>query len=479
VVPVRRKILLNAFKLFDLLVMVFSFALATMVVSYQKAPISLVHFLSIRVKVQNFALFLGLLLIWHIIFSLFGLYRSRRLSTRWAEATDVIKATCSGTLALYITAILFRIELVNLTFVAVFLTGSSVIAILSRLLLRQALKQIRIRGRNLRHLLIVGTNPRAIRFAQKIEKKSEVGYRLVGFVDVEWTGIREFQNTGYSLVTDFDNLPALLRDRVIDEVVIALPMSSFYQQSSRIVALCEEQGILVRFLSNIFNLKLGRLITEQFEEDSVITVYTGAMEGWQVLVKRILDFTLSLILLIILAPLFFFTALLIKVTSQGPVFFIQERVGLSKRRFRLYKFRTMIPDAEQALSQLENLNEVQGPVFKIKNDPRITPIGKFLRKISIDELPQLINVLRGDMSLVGPRPLPERDYNGFDQDWQRRRFSIRPGITCLWQVDGRSNTPFEKWMELDMQYIDQWSLWLDLKILCKTIPAVLRGSGAA
>jgi exopolysaccharide biosynthesis polyprenyl glycosylphosphotransferase len=281
------------------------------------------------------------------------------------------------------------------------------------------------------------------------------------------------------MVADFNDFPTFLRERVIHEVVVCLPVNSFYQQASRIIALCEEQGIIVRFLSSIFNLKLGRSKTEQFEDDSVVAVYTGAMQGWQLLAKRMLDLSLSLILLIILAPLFLLTILLIKLTSSGPIFFIQKRVGLSKRRFCLYKFRTMIPDAEQQLAQVENLNEASGPVLKIKNDPRITPIGKLLRRTSIDELPQFINVLKGDMSLVGPRPLPLRDYNRFDQDWQRRRFSVRPGITCLWQVDGRSKIAFEKWMELDMQYIDQWSLWLDFKILAKTIPAVLKGSGAA
>jgi lipopolysaccharide/colanic/teichoic acid biosynthesis glycosyltransferase len=180
----------------------------------------------------------------------------------------------------------------------------------------------------------------------------------------------------------------------------------------------------------------------------------------------------------LLAPVLAIVAILIRLTSPGPVLFVQKRLGLNKRHFNVYKFRTMVVDAEKRMLEIEHLNEVSGPVFKIKNDPRITPIGRFLRKTSIDELPQLFNVLIGDMSLVGPRPLPVRDYEGFNEDWQRRRFSVRPGITCLWQVGGRSSIPFEKWMELDLQYIDKWSLWLDLQILLRTIPAVLRGSGA-
>jgi lipopolysaccharide/colanic/teichoic acid biosynthesis glycosyltransferase len=179
-----------------------------------------------------------------------------------------------------------------------------------------------------------------------------------------------------------------------------------------------------------------------------------------------------------LAPLFATVVLLIKLTSPGPIFFLQDRVGYNKRTFRICKFRTMVPNAEKLMANLEKMNEASGPVFKIKDDPRITSVGKFLRRTSIDELPQLINVLKADMSLVGPRPLPIRDYQGFNEDWQRRRFSVKPGITCLWQVNGRSSITFDEWMRLDLQYMDEWSLWLDMKILARTIPAVLKGSGA-
>jgi exopolysaccharide biosynthesis polyprenyl glycosylphosphotransferase len=229
----------------------------------------------------------------------------------------------------------------------------------------------------------------------------------------------------------------------------------------------------------MFDLKVARSRVEDFEGDSVVTHYTGSPEGWPVVVKRMLDFAVSLFLILLLLPIFAIAAWLIKLTSRGPILFVQKRLGLNKRRFSIYKFRTMVPDAENRIAEIQHLNEVSGPVFKITNDPRMTPIGRFLRKTSIDELPQLFNVLKGEMSLVGPRPLPVRDYEGFSQDWQRRRFSVRPGITCLWQVGGRSSVAFEKWMELDLQYIDKWSLWLDFQILLRTIPAVLRGSGAA
>jgi len=467
-----------AYKLSDMLIMIGSFMAATIIVSHEVNTISLEQFLHMRIKVENFILFVAFLLLWHSIFALFDLYNSRRLSTVKTEIKDIFYATSLGTFVIYILSLLFSIEMVTPVFLISFWTGSTFITILARLVMRYTLKYIRRRGRNLRYLLIAGTNPRAIRSAKKIESRPDLGYVISGFIDKDWKGLSEFQNTGYRLLTDYNGFAEFIRNNVVDEVIISLPLKSLYQEASLIANLCEMQGIIVRHLPNIFNAEHAVLKLEDFENEPFVSHYRGSMEGWQVLVKEVLDRVLSLVLLLLLSPFFIIIAILVKITSLGPVFFIQDRVGLNKRRFRVYKFRTMVKDAEQKQTELEDFNEVSGPVFKIKNDPRITTIGKILRKTSIDELPQLYNVLKGDMSLVGPRALPVRDYNGFHEDWYRRRFSVRPGITCLWQVNGRCSIPFEKWMELDMEYIDHWSLWLDLKILTKTIPAVLRGSGA-
>jgi exopolysaccharide biosynthesis polyprenyl glycosylphosphotransferase len=475
----RRRILLRAAKLFDLALMVLSFALATVVAAGQAAGTSLAAFLAMRISVQNFVIFGFFLLAWHIIFSALGLYRSKRFSSRWALVWDVAKAATLGSAVIFVASFPRRISLVTPLFILTFWASATLGGAASRLLLRWLLAGARRRGRNLRHMLVVGTNPRAIRFARKLELRPEFGYRIAGFVDDPWHGLAEFRQSGYPLVSDLTGFDAFLREHVADEVMVALPMRSQYAQAARIASLCEEQGIIVRLLSDLFNLHLARPRAGEFEDETVITLSSGKPDGWQHVCKRALDISLSLLAVLLLSPLFLLAALIVKLTSPGPAFFLQERVGLGKRRFRMLKFRTMVADAERRQQEIESLNEATGPVFKIKNDPRLTPVGRFLRKTSIDELPQLFNVLKGDMSLVGPRPLPERDYNGFHQDWQRRRFSVRPGITCLWQINGRSTCPFEKWMQLDMQYIDQWSLGLDIVILAKTIPAVFRGAGAA
>ena len=475
----RRKLLLNAFKLFDLGLMILAFMTAALAVVHQSRTITAVELFSMRVKIHNVAIFALLVFVWHAIFSLLGLYESRRLSNFWGEIAGVVKASSLGTLVILISAAIFRIVLVTRIFLVVFWVVSMCAIVATRLILRVTLAVIRKRGRNLRHVLIVGSGNRAVEFARWLVARPELGYRISGFADQNWNGMDAFQRSGHSLACDLDGLALFLRTNVVDEVVLALPFRSMHDQASRIATICEEQGITVRVLTHIFDLKLAHSSMQELEDDALITHCRGWAEGWPIFIKRMLDFTISSILLVLFVPVLVLAAVLIKLTSPGPVLFAQKRLGLNKRCFNVYKFRTMVADAEKRLHELEHLNQVSGPVFKVWNDPRITPIGKFLRKTSIDELPQLFNVLKGDKSLVGPRPLPVRDYEGFSKDWQRRRLSVKPGITCLWQVRGRSSIPFEEWMDLDLQYIDKWSLWLDFQILVQTIPAVLRGSGAA
>jgi exopolysaccharide biosynthesis polyprenyl glycosylphosphotransferase len=275
-----------------------------------------------------------------------------------------------------------------------------------------------------------------------------------------------------------EQLNSVIADQPIDEVLVALPIDKYGTVVETIVRHCEEQGIIVRVRTQMSNLRVARSYVDNLQGVPVMTIQSGPADGWQLVMKRLIDIVGSIALLIAFAPLFAVVALLIRLDSPGPLFFAQERVGLNKRRFRILKFRTMLHGSDQKQHMFEHLNEVEGPVFKIKNDPRITRIGKFLRRFSIDELPQLVNVFKGDMSLVGPRPLPVRDVERIDVRWHKRRFSIKPGITCLWQVNGRSNIGFNEWVRMDLDYIDKWSLGLDLLILMKTIPAVFKGPGA-
>ncbi len=470
--PTHRHLLHESFKLVDLLIM----SAALVVAFWLSSDTPLAVFLAERVRIENVPLVMVLWIAWHLVFYRLGLYGSRRLVSRRREALDVFWATTLGSLLISSAASIFKIQLHNPEFLLTFWTLSTLSAIIGRLAVRFVLEAARVRGRNLRNVLVVGTNERAVQFAETIRNKPELGYQLTGYVDEEWDGAGQLRASGGEIVADFESLNQFLSDNVVDEVVVALPFNKSYEQGSRIIGICEVQGITVRFLWQFFEPKLAKAKIESFENVPVLTLQSGgSASSSQQLVKRMLDVFASATLLILLAPILLVTALAIKLTSRGPVFFVQERVGFRKRTFRLFKFRTMIPNAEQKLAEIEHLNEVSGPVFKIKRDPRVTRIGAFLRRTSIDELPQLLNVFRGEMSLVGPRPLPIRDCQGFEEDHHRRRFSVPPGLTCLWQICGRSSIPFERWMQLDLQYIDHWSLWLDFKILMWTLPVVFEG----
>lgn len=436
------------------------------------------EFLAIRIKIENFLAGLGLIAMWYVACRSMNLYESKRLSTISQEIPEIIKATSLVTLTTAGVALLLNIGMISSDFLLVFWTLATVFMCLSRISLRLTLNWMRRRGRNSRNVVIVGTNPRALKFAQDIRSKPDFGYRLLGFVDEPWDGLNPQHLEGFPVLSTLKKFPIFIRTLSVDEIILALPLRSYYHEASQIVAHCEEQGIIVRLTGDLFSRKQPQSTIDEFGPHQTLILNTGAIGDQAHFIKRIIDILITLPSLILLCPFFAVVGLCIKFTSSGPIFFVQRRLGLNKRPFNLYKFRTMVPNAEALLPSLEHLNEATGAAFKISEDPRMTPIGKFLRKTSIDELPQLFNVLKGDMSLVGPRPIQYRDFEAFYRDWHRRRFSVRPGITCLWQVNGRSKLTFEQWMELDLQYIDKWTLWLDLKILFKTIPTVMKGTGA-
>ena len=475
----HRKILLVCLKVGDLVLATLAYGLASYLLVNFGAGASFTGFLSMRIKLSNFLVFGVALLAWHLIYSLCHIYDSKRLSTAREVMLEGLQATGLAAVCLLAIATLFRIKMITFPFLILFWSINSLALLASRALLRRFLGGVRKRGRNLRYTVILGTNTRALEFARRLRSKPEWGYRSLGFVDEPWDGLADFHRSGNVLVSDIAGFSDFLRANIVDEVAIYLPLRSLHEQASAVAGLCAQHGITVRYDSDVFGLSPKRAATDEFDADPYLGHPRDSRDGGAAVLKRVFDICSSFVLLVLLLPVLAVAACLIKLTSPGPIFFLQERIGTNKRRFHIWKFRTMVTDAESRMPELEDKNEVSGPVFKIKDDPRITPIGKYLRRSSIDELPQLFNVLKGDMSLVGPRPLPVRDFDGFNEDWQRRRFSVRPGITCLWQVQGRSSIGFEQWMELDLKYLDEWSLWLDLKILAMTIPAVVRGSGAA
>ena len=474
----KRKIIGSAIKLFDLGAASLALAFAAVLMTGSRQRVPLRGVMSLQIKFSHVLLYGVLLLVWHALFSVCGMYESKRLTGKLDLVRELLLATTLATASLTMIEWAADIRTMSLTFIELFWLCSAVILLASRLLIYYSLGRIRKNGRNLRYILILGTNARAREFAGRIRSKPELGYRVVGFVDRTWAGMPALSEQDRSICCDFAGLEAFLRWHVVDEIAMYLPLRSFYECSADIASLCEQHGITLRLAPDLFNLKVAHSRSDELDGKPQITEVMGVAAGGALLLKRLLDCALSVVLLIVLSPILILVAFMVRLSSAGPILFQQKRLGLHRRQFVMFKFRTMIPSAEKLQDAFIGLNEMSGPVFKIRNDPRITPLGKILRKTSLDELPQLWNVLRGEMSLVGPRAMSVRDYGLFPQDWQRRRFSVQPGITCLWQVNGRNTVGFDTWMEMDMEYIDRWSLWLDLKILARTVPAVIKGSGA-
>lgn len=362
--------------------------------------------------------------------------------------------------------------------IAVYFIGTTSALIINRVILRWWYLEGRREHRaNYLKVVVIGSGNRAKRLLRKYKDHVDWSIDVVACFDPDESS--HFELGGDTrLIKGLDTFADVLAQEIVDEVVICLPRSML-GQIDPVVAACEEQGVCVKFMADLYTADGDRFSIEHVGDLPMLNVDPVMVGTGQWVTKRLTDLALTFVALFFLWPILVLIAIAIRLDSKGPIFFVQTRVGLNKRPFRMFKFRSMYPNAEQLMSSLDHLNEADGPIFKIENDPRITRVGRFLRKYSLDEVPQLLNVLMGHMSLIGPRPMSLRDVERFDKGKQQRRFSVRPGLACLREVEGRSKLSFDRWLELDLQYIDTWSFALDMQILCRLIPVVIRGKGAS
>ncbi len=405
-----------------------------------------------------------------------GAYNARETLSTFDLLWVLLKSIILSMLALGTILYFMKYQYVSRLFILIIGAITFLVLVGERLLYSRILRSYRLKGSNNRNVLIIGTGPRAREFARLILKHAEWGLRIIGYVD-ENPREEDVRALGGQVIGTIHDIPMLVRENVVDEVIIAIPRR-FLNRMEDVVHLCEETGIETTVLADLYDTLIANTHLSFIDDTPLLTFSTVPSQEWKLLIKASLDFAGALLLIFGLAPLLLTLAVIVKFSSEGPILYRQRRIGLHGREFLLYKFRSMYIDAEERQEELRHLNEMSGPVFKIAKDPRVTTIGRFIRKTSLDELPQLFNVLKGEMSLVGPRPPIPNEVDQYKR-WQHRRLSMKPGITCIWQVNGRNKIGFEEWMKLDLQYIDNWSLGLDFKILFKTIPVVLLGYGAS
>lgn len=414
--------------------------------------------------------------IWISLLYTFNVYTSFRTKPLPEVLLSILKVSILGFLVFGSVTYIFKFEGISRAFVILIFSIAAFVISFEKACLISFFRGIRKRGFNYRHILVIGTGKRVQKLISNIHAHREMGLVITGLVDEDSAKVGQLVN-GCKVIGAFDDLPDILKNNVIDDVMFVVPRS-WLGRIEKLMHFCESQGLRFHVAVDFFDLKLAKAKQTDFRGLPFLTFESAPDKMWDLMIKRFFDILLSGISLLLLSPLFVIIAVFIKMTSNGPVFFIQRRCSLNGRQFNLYKFRTMVADAEDRLKEIMHHNEMNGPAFKMTNDPRLTEAGRALRKISADELPQLWNVFKGDMSLIGPRPPIPAEVEKYDY-WQRRRLSMKPGLSCLWQVNGRNKiADFNEWMKLDLEYIDNWSLWLDCKILFKTIPVVLFGIGA-
>jgi exopolysaccharide biosynthesis polyprenyl glycosylphosphotransferase len=423
---------------------------------------------------HEYALIVGISTLWWALAATsMGLYRLAIRRSDWEKIRIIVEGAVL--LALFLGFLSFALKLdLSRPLTALFVIFQAALLSLARVAVTlrgwASSQPAQIR----RNILIVGSGDKAREMGELVSRYSDWGLKILGFIERDKD---DYVSPGLKILGTISDIPQIVEDNVVDEIIFVGSKPSDLDSVDGILEICKEQGIRTRVAVDLFPAKVSTLSMEFLENVPLLTFSMTPDHAFSLFVKRIMDIVLSALFLAILFPFMAIVFLLVKLTSKGPAIYRQVRCGLYGRRFVLYKFRSMREGAEDVLWEIKHLNEMDGPVFKMRNDPRVTPLGRFLRKSSIDELPQFWNVLKGDMSLVGPRaPLPEevREYSR----WQRRRLSVKPGITCLWQVSGRNEIDFHEWMKLDLHYIDNWSLLLDLKILLRTFPVVLLGRGA-
>ena len=457
----------NIFGVFDVFLSVFSFFIAFLIRDLFFEP---------PLNAANEYLVIGLLIIptWFILLKSVHLTEMHRTKTYTTILGSYLRVIVIGLGIIFLFVFVFKL---NVSLIVILSLGAINLFMLFsvRLVVYGMMKYFRAKGYNSRNVVVVADDS-SLEFIDKIQKNKEWGYILKHIITNSSNLYKRYKDT-VSVHSERINLRNLIDSDIIDEVIYC--KNEINQNSLRSIMYdCEEVGVVFRMHSQLFSKSASKAHLNHFDEMPFLTFDNTPSDHFALQVKNTFSVLAAFFVLLLWSPVLLLLSVLIKTTSKGPVFFKQKRVGLRGRTFNMYKFRTMVQNAEDLKAQLMDANEADGPVFKIKNDPRITKIGKFLRKTGLDELPQFVNVLIGEMSLVGPRPPIPSEVKQYER-WQLRRLSMKPGITCSWQIEpNRNNISFDDWMKMDLQYIDNWSNKLDLVLFFKTISTVLRGSGA-
>jgi len=433
-------------------------------------PLEEVNYVPFREYIPVSLILMAILL---VVYKMEGLYTQKRTTSWLDEVYAIFIGTLAGIGVMTVITFFYRPQFYSRLLFGYAGISVTLILSLSRLIIREVQGYLRGRGIGVDRVLVVGAGEIGRAIMRTIMALPQLGYRVMGFIDDE---VRERTIGRFPSLGGTNDLPRLLEERIVDEVIITLPWAS-HKEIMRIVAQCERARVRARIVPDLFQMSLSRVDVEEVGGIPLLGVKEVSIRGWNLALKRAIDVAVSAMTLLLLSPLILLIAALIKLESPGPALFRQTRTGRNGKPFTLYKFRSMRPEAEEELSELRDLDEAEGVFFKIREDPRCTRMGRVLRRLSLDELPQMYNILRGEMSLVGPRPALPREVERYEE-WHRRRLVVPPGLTGLWQVMGRSDLAFDEMVMLDLFYIENWSLWLDLKIILMTIPTVLSGKGA-